>query len=324
MLALMTFILGVSSGLYVTAGYTLAVIIGSRKRATIATAAFESFGILASIVSPAVVTIFVIYLNWQLLFALCGLMLFVATLLFYRKRKLSNSFESSYAGLNDFSAESTKQNLNKQFSRRGRFLAEVKSSAVIFKDPAIRRFLIWSTLVGGFGALSLTGINSFIPTFLVEERFYSFDVANRMFIIVAVAGLATKIAIGWLADHFGSKRVMFINITLLTCFYIFLTLSREHWQLLVIIALIGAASLNANTLINAYVLRSMPPQYQGTGFGFFSTAYTAIYSFGPYITGLLSGAVGLEKATQLSLFGAVIAIVLIAAARYFVPGGKPV
>jgi len=68
----------------------------------------------------------------------------------------------------------------------------------------------------------------------------------------------------------------------------------------------------------------MPPQYQGAGFGFFSTAYTAIYSFGPYITGLMSGIFGLERAVQLSLFGAVIAIVLIAAARYFIPRGKTV
>lgn len=166
--------------------------------------------------------------------------------------------------------------------------------------------------------MSLTGINSFIPTFLVEERYYSFEAANRLYMIVAVAGLTTKVVIGWLADRFGSKRIMFTNLTLLIFFYLSLTLSHEHWQLVIVLALIGAASLNVNTLINAYVLRSMPPKYQGAGFGLFSTAYTVIYSFGPFITGLLSGSVGLERAMQFSISGAFIAATLILFSGYFV------
>ena len=326
LLALSTFILGVSSGIYVTAGYTLAVIIGSRKRATTATAAFETFGILSGIIAPVIVTIFVLYWNWQLLFALCGLMLALATLLFYRKRTLSEHYESTFARKNDFNPEiaakdkvSAKAKVFNTQSRTDTLLSKMIASTAVFKEPVIRRFLIWSTLVGGFGALSMTGISSFIPTFLVEERNYSFDLANQLYMIVAVAGITTKIFIGWLADRFGSKRVMFINLTLLAFFYSALTIAHEHWQLIVILALIGASSLNANTLINAYVLRTMPPKHQGTGFGLFSTAYTVIYSFGPYITGLLSSIVGLEKAMQYSLFGAIFAAVLILASSYFVP-----
>jgi len=325
LLALMTFILGVSSGIYVTAGYTLAVIIGSRERATTATAVFETFGIFASILSPAFVTIFVIYLSWQLLFVICGLMLALATMLFYKKRGLASLHELEFAVHNNFYAEPIKISKSERKSCGnlwGRLFAELKFNSVIFKNPAIKRFLIWSTLVGGFGALSLTGINSFIPTFLIEERHYSFEAANRLYMIVAVAGLTTKVAIGWLADRFGSKRIMFSNLTLLIIFYISLTLSREHWQLITVLALIGAASLNVNTLINAYVLRSMPPKFQGAGFGLFSTAYTVIYSLGPFMTGLLSSSVGLERAMQISVSGAVIAAILILAARYFITQPK--
>ena len=112
MLALMTFILGVSSGIYVTAGYTLAVIIRSRKRATTATAAFETFGMVSSIIAPLVVTIFVIYLNWQLLFALCGVMLALATLMFYKKRKLADQFEYDYAMQNGFNNQTPEKGSN--------------------------------------------------------------------------------------------------------------------------------------------------------------------------------------------------------------------
>ena len=65
----------------------------------------------------------------------------------------------------------------------------------------------------------------------MEERNYSFDLANQLYMIVAVAGITTKIFIGWLADRFGSKRVMFINLTLLAFFYnraVYYLIQIEH------------------------------------------------------------------------------------------------
>ncbi len=322
-LALMTFILGVSSGIYVTAGYTLAVIIGSRKKAATATAAFESFGIVAGIISPLLVTLFVLFLNWQLLFIITGLILVAVTYFFYRSRNLSKQFEMEHQIQNGLDHERLNQGRSQKESLGHSFMKiyrDVCHSAVIFRDPIIRRFILWSTLVGGLGALSWTGINSFIPTFLVEERGYSYDVANSMFVTVALAGLAAKVGIGWLADRFGNNPVLFFNLTFSIIAFITLTFVTGHLQLIVVLALLGAMCLNTNTLINSYVLRHMPPSHQGAGFGLFSTAYTAIYSLGPYLTGFLSDILGLSRAIQLSSIGAVLAAILILTAGYFVPG----
>ncbi len=323
-MALMTFILGISSGIYVTAGYTLAVIIGSRKKAATATAAFESFGMLAAIISPVLVTLFVLFLNWKLLFAVSGLLLMLVAIAFYRHRNSSRSFEQVYAEQNGFIE--MKNTHSPGIKARGlpggtmrSFTGKIYNSTTIFRDPMIRRFIIWSTLVGGLGALSWTGINSFIPAFLVEVRGYSYDMANSMFITVAVAGLVSKIGIGWLADRFGNNPVLLLNLVLSVGLFIALTLVTAHWQLLVILALLGAACLNTNTLINSYVLRNMPPRYQGAGFGLFCTAYTVIYSFGPYLTGLFSDLFSLSIAIKLSSTGAVLAALLILTANYFVP-----
>jgi len=140
-----------------------------------------------------------------------------------------------------------------------------------------------------------------------------------MFIIVAVAGLAAKIFTGLLADRFGNNPVLFSNLMVSVFLFVSMTLTNNHWLLLIILALLGAACLNTNTLINSYVMRNMPPRYQGAGFGFFSMAYTAVYSLGPYLTGSLAELFGMSRAIQLSSGGAIAAAFLILMASYFIP-----
>lgn len=319
--ALFTFILGVSSGIYVTAGYTLAVILGTRSRAATATALFESFGMLAGIISPLLVTYFILYLNWQALFYTQGALLLAVTALFYRKRALSSMLEGlPGAGIHDLARARTEKTLGPARNEQGQtkkplrlaaLWQETKNSMAIFQDPQIRHFITWSTLVGGLGAISWAGVNSFVPTYLVEAKEYSYEAANRMFALVAVSALATKVCIGWLADRFGTLRVLLSNLLLSIFLFFAFTLVVQHLHILVILVLLGATCLNTNTLINSYVLRFMPEQYQGTGFGLFCTAYTIIYSCGPYLTGLLSVSLGLTQAIRFSSAGAIIAVLLI-------------
>lgn len=251
-IAFFTFTLGVSSGLYVTAGYTLAVIIGKRKRAATATAAFESFGSVASIISPFLVTGFVLYSNWPWLFFLLGGLLFGLTLLFFRKKQESLSLEiAAQKNMQEIHCD----NLNTATDIKGvkNLFKKITIPLQVFREPSLRRFIVWSTLIGGLGAISWTGINSFIPTFLVEDKGYSFAGANAMFAIIAVSGLVTKIGIGWLADRFGNRLVLFCILTLSVFLFFALTLANEHWHLLTVLVLLGVTCLNTNTLINSYV-----------------------------------------------------------------------
>ena len=321
-MAVMTFILGINSSIYVTAGYTLAVIIGSRKHAATATAAFEIFGLVAGIISPLLVTLFVIHFSWQLLFIVTGLFLIVLTLFFYKKRSFSASYETVYDRQNGLESIKKARNTSKPEPTGGaikKLAANFSYATEIFQNPGIRRFLIWSTFVGGLGALSWTGINAFIPTFLVENKGYSYDLANKLYVSVAIAGFAVKIIIGWLADRFGTNAILFINLAISITGFFLLVQAREQLHVIFTLMFLGAMCLNTNTLINSYVLRHMPPSCQGTGFGLFSTAYTAIYSLGPYLTGFLSDLYRLGKAIQLSSVGAILAALLILTARYFLP-----
>ena len=345
-MALLTFILGVTSGIYVTAGYTLAVKMGTQGRAATSTALFEMFGIIAGIISPMLVTFFVLQLSWRYLFILSGAALLLVSFLFYLKdnstpyyggvstipRKgvannngtaLSNSdaLNGSNVASDREAVKETGVTKEKADSNRIRSLKEglLDSLSFIIKDTQIRRFMIWSTLVGGLGAITWTGASSFIPTLLVNEKGYEYETANKMFTLVAFSALFTKVAIGWLGDRFGTRRLLVGTLGIKAVSVLALVLAQSHWLLLLLLMFLGGTSLNSNTLINSYVLRNMPREYQATGFGLFSTAYTVIYSCGPFITGLLSVQLNLGTAMAISTLGAFTAILLLFLFPLFFP-----
>ncbi len=318
-MAFFTFLLGGSSGIYVTAGYTLAVILGTRSRAATATAVFETFGMLAGIFSPLLVTVFILYLDWPLLFIILGVILLGITFVFYQKQDKSIRIEEKSFNISEKDGVAGVDPLiinAKSKVTMSILFQEMVKSFQIFREPHLKRFIVWSILVGGLGAISWTGVYAFIPTFLVEENRYSYDQANSLFALVAFAGLITKVGVGWLADRLGSRPVLFVNLLLSVLLIFALTLAVENWQFLIILMMLGATCLNTNTIINAYVMRKMPKQYQGTGFGIFSTAYTIIYSCGPFLTGLFSVSMGLSGAIRLSTAGTVAAMLLVLLHRH--------
>ncbi len=321
-MAALTFILGVASGIYVTAGYTLAVKMGAQGRAATSTALFEMFGILAGITSPMLVTYFVLQLSWRYLFIFSGAALFLVSFLFYWK-----DIQSPYYGaVNTRSPKKIQAAVGqaakgKSFSNKARSLKEgvMDSLSFISKDIQIRRFIIWSTLVGGLGAITWTGASAFIPTLLVNEKGYEYELANKMFTLVAFSALMTKVGIGWLGDRLGTRWVLVGILSIKAASVLALVTAQSHWAILLILILLGGTSLNSNTLINSYVLRNMPQEYQATGFGLFSTSYTVIYSCGPFITGLLSVQLNLGAAMAISTLGAFTAILLLFLFPVFFP-----
>ncbi len=311
-LALLTFILGVASGVYVTAGYTLAVVIGTRGRAATATALFELFGMLAAILSPLLVTFFILQLNWRFLFVFAGGALLLTSLLFYWKKDLSLAYEKG----DPFQVKESKGGYKVNSPRY--YYQELKQAVVlVLEDPHIKRFIIWSTLVGGFGALTWTGANSFIPTLLIQDKGYDYEVANRMFTLVPLAGLFTKVGIGWLGDRLETRHVLLGNLAVKSLTVLAIVMAQNHWLLIFLLVLWGSTALNSNTLINSYVLRHMPQDFQATGFGLFSTAYTMIYSCGPLFTGVISVHLSLRAAMAMSTLGAFTAILLLLLYRLF-------
>ncbi|GAB6138802.1 MFS transporter [Halanaerobaculum tunisiense] len=295
LLALLTFVMGLATGLYVTAGYSFAIDISTANKETTFTALIELFGGVGALVTPLTVVLFV--KNWQigwrpLFYSLGAGVLFVNLLFMYFSEED-----------NDVVDKELDYNLFKE---------EVKETVKVFQQTELAKFIIWATLVGGCGFFAITGFRSFIPSLLMEKG-YSFSQANQLFTIIAIVGLLTKTGVAWLADKFGVKRVLVAILSLNFVFYFLFTSQISHWLVISSLVVFGVTFSSHNTLINSYVLKLFPDQYQGTGFGLFSTLYTVIYSLGPIVAGFFADKFSLVVGMRVSGIGILIAAPLLLA-----------
>ncbi|MGM0437893.1 MAG: MFS transporter [Bacillota bacterium] len=303
-LAILSFIMGGATGLYTTAGYTFSVLIGKTGKETTSTALLELFGGTASFIAPLAVILFLENLDfsWNSLFLTAGIGVIITSFLFayfMKGKSIKKTIKSNPENQNDFKEE----------------LTEILE---VFKHPNIRKFIIWATLVGGFGCFALKGFESFIPTALAEVKNYSFSNANKLFSIIAVSGLITKMGVAWAADRFGVKRIFAAITALNLIFFIVFTLNISHYMIILTLIVFGITFKSHNTLINSYVMKKSPEKYQGSGFGLFSTLYTIIYSLGPMVIGFFIDKFGLLVGMRFSLIGVFISLPLVLSFKYFI------
>jgi len=298
-LALFAFLLGAATGVYVTAGYTLAVNLVAPRWATRATALFELLAGSAAIFAPLLVNLFIQGPGWRALYLWAGGAAALATVIF---------------------AIFSRKPIDALHERSGR--ENLKPTLKALGQKEIRGFLIWAILVGGMGALTWTAFKSFIPTFLVEEKGYNIIQANRLWLWVPVTGMITKMGIAWLGDRFDSRFVMagILGINLLV-FSVF-TYPTSPLVTLILLLLMGVTCTSQNTLINAHVMRTLPANLQGTGFGLFCTMYSIVYSLGPYLSGTGAEIWGLAWGLRVAVLGTVFALPLVMASLQREPRGQ--
>ena len=299
-LALLTLIMGISTGLYITAGYTFTILVSKDNQEATFTAILENFGGLAATVAPLTVVFFLDNLNlgWRELFFTIGFSILVVNLLFM--------YFSANSSIED------KDDLDFDYQL---FKREMKEVLQVFEDPELVKFIIWATLVGGFGFFSILAFQSFIPSLLIEKG-YSFAQSNQLFTLVFIIGLVAKPVVGWLADKFGTKRILFLVLGFNFLFYFIFTADVGQLGIMSSIVVFGITFASHNTLINSYVLRLFPSEYQGTGFGLFSTLYTVIYSLGPVVIGYFVDQYSLAIGMRVSVVAILIAVPLLAAFNY--------
>ncbi len=111
------------------------------------------------------------------------------------------------------------------FMISGACVAAVAAFSVLSPDPrqksitgsgylsTLKRRDFWAmAILWGFAGASSLGLYNIIPLFLVTERGFDLETANRVFGLSRVGGLILTFMAGYLADRYGARRVLLLAL----------------------------------------------------------------------------------------------------------------
>jgi DHA2 family multidrug resistance protein len=157
-------------------------------------------------------------------------------------------------------------------------------------DPSheIYRWLVLaSVMVGTFMAvLDATIVNVALPKLMAT---FGVSVDRVEWVLTAyllIFGVMLPSS-GWLADHFGYKRIFVLGLFLFTLGSFLCSLARDFDVLITFRVIQGAGAGFVLPVGMAIITREFPPEKRGIALGFWSVAASASVSLGPTLGGYL-------------------------------------
>lgn len=114
-----------------------------------------------------------------------------------------------------------------------------ESYTSLFKKRTIWIMILFWILSSG----SSMGVYSILPLYLIKERGIDFDLANNLLGISRVGGMAVPILIGFLADRYGYRTILFLSLLMTGLSTIALSLSSPLSLIFISLTLQAVLSL---------------------------------------------------------------------------------
>ncbi len=163
-----------------------------------------------------------------------------------------------------------------------------KNSALnqIIKDP-----FIWSMFLAGFCVSLITwGINSWIPTYLVQARHLSLMAAGKWQMMPAILGLFAMLASGFISDKLKTKtvRILTMVLSILVAFSIFIMYRTSSLTLFFVLEGITIACVTALfVIINSMIMKQFSSKVTGSAIGLVNFGSQAGSFTAPFVIGII-------------------------------------
>jgi predicted MFS family arabinose efflux permease len=133
------------------------------------------------------------------------------------------------------------------------------------------------------------GLVSFLPTYLVEVKGVDQGLAAGLFGLMFVFSAVVQTFAGHVADQYGDKRTVLLLIVLATGTLLLLPFTGGVLALSVLVPALGVR-VAIGPLTSAFIVRELPAEIQGTGWGFLRTLFFTIGATGSSVVGLFADA----------------------------------
>ncbi|MBF4694534.1 MFS transporter [Fusibacter ferrireducens] len=291
-LILFRFLLGLSLGaFYPTALKTIAQVFPRNEQGKAISILLVS-GVIIAVVSSIFFAWIIGIMGWQVLFHMIAALGVVIAVFYLMILKLP---------------ERTQNKIDDHFINEPQSLAFRQ----ILKVP-----FVWSMCVVGFCVSLITwGINSWVPTYLVQVRHLSLMTAGKWQMMPAVLGLLAMLASGIIADKLKTNTVkqLAMVMSILTAFSVFMMYRVSSLTLFFIFEGITIACVTAIfVIINSLIMKQFSSEVTGSVVGLVNFGSQAGSFTAPFIIGIIVDA-NKGSFDMIFLFLTVIAVISIIA-----------
>jgi len=178
------------------------------------------------------------------------------------------------------------------FLRRQRVDFQAKGKS--WRWPFLSRPLSFYLLAIGVWGIAQSGISTFIPLFLVDQRGFSTERAAAVFGLMSLAGVFCRPLLGALMDWMGRRKpVINAGFIISGLAILGLTTLETPWVMYLNIALIGIFVAGHSGLADTFMVELIPAHRREETLGFTYTLRMGTAATSPFIVGLLSEYMGL-------------------------------
>lgn len=182
--------------------------------------------------------------------------------------------------------------------------------------------------------VTTTGVNTFVPAFIVDVYGYSLaalgvelapeSFANFYFSALLLTAAAVQLVTGGLTDRFEHRKVLVGFLAVTTVALAVLSfVSLGPLPLLVVLLVVGGGLWGLNPARDALVSDITPAEYEGRTFGYLWTVAQVIGAASPVFIGYVAGITGIQDSFRylaLTTGIATVAIALLFSERVYDPG----
>lgn len=186
------------------------------------------------------------------------------------------------AGLLWWAVPATGSNTDVSEPERAGPAATVKQVTAVLRRRTVLVMLGAVTLM----LFVMQGLTAFLPTYLVERGFEP-GTAAGMYTLLFVSGALFQSVAGTAADRFGDRQVLTITGGVSVLPLIALPFVDDLLPLVFISSLLGVR-LGVMPVSNAYMVRELPTEIQGTAWGLIRTVFFAFGATGSVAVGVLA------------------------------------
>ncbi len=156
---------------------------------------------------------------------------------------------------------------------------------------------------------------NFMPTYLVEEKFFSLTVAGYSFALVGLGGFLGTITSGKMCDKLSAFTTLIIFIGFTGPVIIFLTFLQNYTSIIIFLIIFGVVYSGLFPAQQAYLAEITPQKSRGGYYGIVFCLGYIVGAIDPGITGVIADRIGLSNALKISTIPIFISLILLFALK---------